>query len=785
MIRLRLYLALFLLIIAAACAHQAGQVATVPSSFAHEVQDLRLVHTENQTNVIVVGQRPLIYTSFRLTNPDRFVVDIAEIGLGRFTERITPDRGLVSAIQPRGGVSVQGSQFEIFLAGPAEPTVRTDGTDLIIEIVRSAPRAVAVVPTPTPTPPTTSTVALSATSSAPEANLPPARFLKNVRFEKNEGLRLVVTADGLLAPRPDMIDAGRLVIDLPGIKPAMKLRTVPVSDPVVRQLRMGQHPDKVRLVLDLVSPAVYAFRQTGNDLIVYLRAAKDGPFPPAQAAAFPSTPVPVSSPAVQAPSTPVVSVAPVVPTPSPSPLPVTDSVPTSPKTAAAQMQAVQSTAPVVPPSRPSPTEEARPAPVKMTSVEPRHRYTGKKVSLDFQDADVVNVLRLLGDVSEENMVISDDVKGKVNLKLTNVPWDQALDIILKSSNLGQIREENIIRIGTLANMTKQQDEEIKAKETRDRVEDLASRIIVVNYSKARELADPLKKSLSPRGDITVDDRTNTLIVKDIEKNLAEVARLVTRLDTPTPQVTIEARIVQVLPSFNRSLGIQWGANYSDTYKANRLGIGGVTFGRDTFGAPAPDFAVNLPASPTFGGVGISFGRLTSNPFNLDLRLSAGESQGLTRIISRPKVTVLDNQEAKISQGEQIPFQTVSSEGTQTTFKDATLSLLVTPHISPDGGVMMKIHVTKDSLGAVAPGADGPSILKKEASTNVLVRDGETTVIGGIYEKSQIDSEDGLPFLRKIPGLGWLFKAVQTRESVSELLVFLTPHIVKTPLVVQE
>jgi len=643
--RLRSYFALFLLIIAAACAHQATRVATVPSP-AHEVQGIRFVHTADQTDVVVEGLRPLIYTSFRLKDPDRFVVDIAEIGLGRFTERITPDRGLASAIQPRGGVSNRGSRFEIILEKATSASVRTDGTVLIVEIVRQTPRTAAVVPTPAPTPSAVRSVSPSA---------------------------------------------------------------VPTATPV--------------------------------------------PVPPA----------------------PVASVAPVVPTPSPMP----DSAPTSaPLTQAAPVAVASS---VVPPPTAQPQDEDRPVVAKTASLESRPRYTGKKVSLDFQDADVVNVLRLIGDVSESNMVISDDVKGKVNLKLSGVPWDQALSIILKSNNLGQVREENIIRVGTLVNMTRQQDEELKAKETRDRVEDLGSRIITINYSNARALAEPLKKSLSPRGDITVDDRTNTLIVKDIEKNLVEVARLVGRLDTPTPQVTIEARIVQVLPSFSRGLGIQWGANYSDTYKANRAGIGGVTFARNTFGAPAPDFAVNLPASPAFGGVGISFGRLTSNPFNLDLRLSAGESQGLTRIVSRPKVTVLDNQEAKISQGEQIPFQTVSSLGTQTIFKDATLSLVVTPHISSDGGVMMKINITKDSLGSVAPGAPGPSILKKEASTNVLVRDGETTVIGGIYEKSQSDSEDGLPFLRKIPGLGWLFKTVQKREVVSELLVFLTPRVVKAPV----
>jgi type IV pilus assembly protein PilQ len=582
--------------------------------------------------------------------------------------------------------------------------------------------------------------------------LPPAKLLKKVRFERKEGLQLVITADGLLLPKPEMLDKNRLIIDLPQIKPAMKLATLPVSDPMVKQLRMGQHPDKIRLVLDLLAPVAYAFRQTDNDLIVYLRPATSDQKPETSQA--PSLP-------------PVVAVATVPPPPPPD------------------LQIVK-TEPAAAPNAPSPDES--PVPVEGKSVIPpkeevdfdatKPRYVGNKISMDFQDADVVNVLRLIGDVSGSNMVIGEDVKGKVNLKLENVPWDQALDIILKTHTLGQINEGNIIRVGSLVTMTQQQREEAKAKESREQAEDLETRIVAINYSKATDLSASVKKSLSPRGDITVDDRTNTLIVRDIPKNLLEVDSLARRLDTPTPQVTIEARIVQVAPSFNRSLGIQWGANYSDVYNANRFGIGSLTPSKQSFGAGVPDFAINLPASPTFGGVGFSFGRLTSNPFNLDLRLSAGESQGLTRVVSRPKVTVLDNQKAKIAQGEQIPFQTVSDKGTQTTFVDATLSLMVTPHISADGGVMMNIDITKDAPGAVVPGASGPSILKKSASTNVLVRDGETTVVGGIYEKSETEAEDGVPFLKKLPVVGWLFKTVQKRENISELLVFITPRIVK-------
>lgn len=407
------------------------------------------------------------------------------------------------------------------------------------------------------------------------------------------------------------------------------------------------------------------------------------------------------------------------------------------------------------------------------------KYVGRRISLDFQDADIANVIRLIADVSNLNIVLGEDVKGKVTLKLINVPWDQALDIILKMNNFGQIRDGNIIRIATLTNIARQQDEEAHAKETKIKAEDLLTRIIHVNYGKAAELTESVKKLLSSRGDITIDARTNTLIVKDIEKNLDEVSRLVQTIDTQTPQVVIEARIVQVSPTFNRSLGIQWGATAQTVSSGNILGLSGGGGGPTAaFGTPDPSFAVNLPAAQNFGGLGFSFGRFTDNPINLDLRLSAGEAQGLTRVVSTPKVSVLNNQEAKIEQGESIPFSTTSQAGTQTTFVDANLTLLVTPHISSDGGIIMKIKISKNAPGETRLGASGPSILKKEATTNVLVKDGETTVIGGIYETTKTESISGIPYLMDIPFLGWLFKTSTQREDTSELLVFLTPKIMK-------
>jgi type IV pilus assembly protein PilQ len=407
----------------------------------------------------------------------------------------------------------------------------------------------------------------------------------------------------------------------------------------------------------------------------------------------------------------------------------------------------------------------------------KRKFVGKKISLDFQDADITNMIRLIADVSKMNIVMGDDVKGKVTLRLINVPWDQALDIVLKMNNLGQIREGNILRISTLANITRQQDEEARAKETKVRAEDLVTRIFRINYAKAEELKDTVSKLLSPRGDLTVDDRTNAIIVKDIEKNIGEVGGLIGELDTQTPQVMIEARIVQIKPEFKRELGVQWGADFKSTSGGNLIGIGNSGTG-SPINAPTPDFAVNIPAAFNLGGIGFTFGRLTSNPFNLDLRLSAGESKGLTRIVSTPKIAVLDNEEAKIQQGESIPFQTTSDQGTKTQFIDANLSLTVTPHISPDGGIVMDIKISKNAPGTTLDGASGPSILKKEATTLILVQDGETAVIGGIYETEETNSVSGIPILMDIPYLGWLFKRTEVRENTSELLVFITPRVMK-------
>ncbi|MFQ5736632.1 MAG: type IV pilus secretin PilQ [Thermodesulfobacteriota bacterium] len=431
-------------------------------------------------------------------------------------------------------------------------------------------------------------------------------------------------------------------------------------------------------------------------------------------------------------------------------------------------------------------------PQKMSKSDVEGVYTGKKIDIDMMDANVRDVLRLLAEISNLNIIASDDVTGSISLRLKGVPWDQAFDIILKSKGLDSIMEGNVIRVAPAARIRRERESHLASRKAQQKLEDLEIEFVPVNYAKATDLVKQIQDVLTERGTVNSDVRTNTLIIKDVKDAIASAVNLVKRLDTPIPQVLIEARIVEATSSFARDLGIQWGVDYQTGGKVSTNTFGGTTTSGQTltgttttpvFGAAtgAENFAVNLPATGTagtLGALGFILGSAGSNPLVLDLRLSAGESEGRLKTISRPRITTMDNKEAKIEQGESIPFETTSASGTATTFIDANLSLTVTPHITPDGSVLMKIKASRNSIGTFTTSSGEPSINKKEASTEVLVRDGETTVIGGIVITDKSDTEKGIPWLKDIPGLGWFFKNRSISDSQTELLIFITPTIIK-------
>jgi type IV pilus assembly protein PilQ len=419
-------------------------------------------------------------------------------------------------------------------------------------------------------------------------------------------------------------------------------------------------------------------------------------------------------------------------------------------------------------------------------------YNGKRIDLDMMDANVSDVLRLLAEISNLNIVASDDVKGTISLRLKNVPWDQAFDIILKSKGLDSIREGNVIRVAPAAKVRAEREAALTSRKAEEKLEDMEIEFVPVNYATADELVPQIKGVLSDRGDVTTDKRTNTLIIKDIRSGIDSARNVVKKLDTTIPQVLIEARIVEASSSFARDLGIQWDVSYGTggNPTTNLFGASGTEGqfenqaqipGGNIIRPDAPNqYAVNLPATGlagTLGAIGFQVAKLGANPLVLDLRLSAGESQGQLKTISRPRVTTLDNKEAIIEQGESIPYETTSAAGTSTIFIDAKLSLKVTPHITPDGSVLMKIEATRNSIGPVSSDA-GPSINKKESRTEVLVKDGETTVIGGIVITDKNNTDRGIPYLMDIPVLGWLFRSKSVADTQQELLIFITPKIIK-------
>jgi type IV pilus assembly protein PilQ len=603
-------------------------------------------------------------------------------------------------------------------------------------------------------------------SSSIEGGL--AQTLTRIDVQRGtDDIRVVISGDGRLAHEVTRLDERRLMIDIPGVASAIRKPVISVNHHILKQVRLGYHADRVRVVLDLADKAAYSVESQGANLIVTLRegAATD----------------------LGADTHPIRGeVAETIESENPAMPPVhADATSREVQWTMAKIRRASTKFHVRHVQMTSEADGGEKSTPKEDLVVGETRYIGRRISLDFQQADISNVLRLIAEVSGLNMVVGEGVKSKVTMKLVSVPWDQALDMILKMNGLGKIRQSNILWIDSLANIAKQQNEEAQAKDAKVKAEELVDRVFYIRNLQVTELMTSLRQYLSPRGLMQMSPGTNALIVRDTETKIGVMKQLVDGLDLEVPQVQIEARIVQADTTYSRSLGVQWGIQNVNQLAGNgvanfKTGVVG------SFGNQVSDFLVNLPATvgglTSTPGVGFTIGRTDGT--KLDMRLSAGELLGLSKVIAAPKVTTLDKREAKISQGESIPFQTTSLQGTQTTFVDANLELNVTPQITSrdpkETGkqIMMKVRATRNAVGARSNPA-GPSIDRREATTQVIIRDGETMVIGGVFIDTQGNSVAGIPYLSRVPVLGWLFK--QKTESVAkqELLIFLTPSIVKS------
>jgi type IV pilus assembly protein PilQ len=362
--------------------------------------------------------------------------------------------------------------------------------------------------------------------------------------------------------------------------------------------------------------------------------------------------------------------------------------------------------------------------------------------------------------------------------MMDVPWDQALDIVLKINGLDRERDGNIIRIAPAQRFIAERQERLQAQKAEVQIEPTVTQIVPVSYSKADDLKANLEKLLSERGSIFVDARTNTMIVTDTQRRIDDMLALVKTLDRQTPQVMIESRIVEASRNFLRDLGIQLGGGTTQTTNRNFPSTVTVNGGVATDNG---NFLVDLPAAVGTGSGGAISFALAGASTLLNARLSALETTGHGKIVTNPKIATLDNTEAVIQSGRRIPYETVSNEGTQTEFADASISLRVTPHITADGFINMKIQAAKNEADFANTSANGvPTILTREASTEMLIKDGDTVVIGGLYQRTMQDDTNGVPGLSKIPVLGWLFQQNTSRDNNDELLIFITPRIIEQP-----
>jgi type IV pilus assembly protein PilQ len=440
------------------------------------------------------------------------------------------------------------------------------------------------------------------------------------------------------------------------------------------------------------------------------------------------------------------------------------------------------------------------------AAEAKKEYKGERLTLNFQDIETRAVLQLLAETSGQNIVVSDTVQGNVTLRLQNVPWDQALDIVLRTKGLDKRQEGNVVYVAPAEELAAREKQLLEARKAVTELSPVRTEYLQVNYAKASDLAALIRSQgktslLSERGSISIDERTNTLLLQDTAERLADIRRLVATLDIPVKQVLIEARIVIVNDDFTRELGVRFGgAAVFNHGGADGMGFVGSS-GLDTVpgesgpvldpsGAlnqrglvttPTVDdrYMVNLPIANPAGRIAMT---LLDSDYVVDLEITAAENEGRGEVVSAPRVITANGKEAVIEQGQEIPFQESASSGATTTqFKKAVLSLKVTPQITPDDRIILDLTVSKDSVGAVVPSATGgfvPSIDTREITTQVLVNDGQTVVLGGILETERRDTVNKVPYLGDIPGLGVLFRSKSRTDNKDELLIFVTPKILR-------
>ena len=781
------------------------------------ITDIRQESSDRSTRLIVECTGPLAYTYYS-PDPLTLVVDIPEVDASRVPARVNVGTREVESVRVTSLARADGrnlARVEVRLASlvpyqifskdkslnlvferptslaasgsmptaqaapePAVEATRAKATPAEPVKAKLTPAAAAAGPVPA--------VATSEPRSEPASGPKATRITAVTRDEIGQMVAFTVKADGrlkykdFLLPNPE-----RLVVDFSDVTARAPIKALEVGETPVRQVRLGQFsaqsPKVARLVVDLSAKSPYRIIDGADGVrIVFGEGAEPAAHAPLAAMRTPEPEAAVATSAAPVDATPSrpVAVEPLV-------------MPALPEPQAGAAAAVDATTP------------------QQGNIGQACGQTGDlgtPISLDFKDGDLQDIFRLFSDISGLNVVVNPGVTGKVTLKLNEVPWGRALELILKTNGLGCVLEDNVIRIARLSDLSAEEAARRKLDEEKALAGELVDYSRRISYAKAGTLSTVLKAAgaLSARGQVNIDERTNTVIIRDLPTFVEKAKSLMAELDTATPQVEIEARIVVTTRNFQRELGIQWGFGGENTNRygnttnqifpnqivvngggvpsagglaADNNGPGGLSSATG-IGQSARGYAVNLPASAFNTALGVSMGNVLGS-FNLDVALTALEKQGRARRLSSPKVTTQNNMAAEIKQGVQIPIQTVANNTVTTQFKDAVLTLKVTPQITDAGTVILTLEI-ENSNPDFARSVNGiPPINTQAAKTIVLVKDGQTAVVGGIYQSSESITEDKTPVLGNVPLLGYLFRHKGSSNDNNELLLFITPRIVKS------
>ncbi len=706
-----------------------------PSVNSCRAESATIKKIEVKNNLLRIGiDGPFTYTMYN-TDPYKIIVEFPGVSAGDYTGQMNPKVKGITSVRVAGGS--KGAQIHILLDSPAsvKPRLEAGVFELAIQSSGAQPSQKSAAASKeaaganhqagpsaaiSNAASTGAKAVLNEDKQAKAIQKPVAATdvkatdITSMKFERKSGsVDLVIKGNGTLKPHIFSL-RNRIVIDFYGI-----MKTPPKPAEVllpVRAIRSGSYPGKLRLVIDIRKNTQYQAMAVGNTLTIVM---------PVRGKKVPEITTVTSVPATQ--------------------------------------EKASGTGKISSSSGPTPNP-------------------GQKISLDFENAQIVPIFMLLGQVGGYNVVVSPNVQGTITLKLKDVPWEQALDILMNTFSLGKKMEGNVMTIAPLSQFAAWSRAEEQLKKATQSAESTVQEVIKLNYASAADVTGDISsaKLLSPRGNITTDTRTNTLIIKDIPSQIDKIKNLIRIIDIAKPQVMIEAQIVEVDSSYTQTLGVRWGGTQN---------IGNVSGQTVPFGQPGFQQSFNFSANTPVATAGATAGTATSpigaanftlgtaNAMSLQLSLEALETVNHARSLANPRVLTIDNESASIQQGTSIPVQTTTAAGTTTQFVNANLNLTVTPRITPNGFVQLKVTAANDSLGQLTP--QGYAINRKNVDTQALVKNGDTLVIGGIYTTNENTSVSGVPFLDKIPLLGNLFKTRTVNgPNPSELLILITPRIVK-------